>query len=255
MDVQPDAISAFLLIGTNDSFPVDPDEEKRSIINLNHLPTLFHPFGLEVNLSHSDSSQWISPLSTVLVCDPQLELSGGWGQLTPGKNLTVAASGLPLVGNISPDVTTTIFSQVMLDVLDADNPIEATWVGDISVRLFLTDISENFTAFPHGVPIYNLPTLNENFNIFTSSASKAFSDGFFVNPSNRSDITIRTRSVVGLGEVEKPALVGDKTLGLVSLCLSIAAAVGFGVLVRLLNANPGATFELQNIMKALQAGE
>ncbi len=144
---------------------------------------------------------------------------------------------------------------MMLNVLDTDDSTSDTWVGDLSARLFLTDISQNFTAFPRGVSIYDLATLNDNLDVFTLSASKAFSDGFFVNPANQSNTTIRTRSVVGLGEVEKPALVGDKTLGLVSLCLSIAAAVGFGVLVRLLNANPGATFELQNIMQALHARE
>lgn len=251
--MQPDAVSAVLLIGTNSTLPVDPNENKRSTINLDDIPAMFHPSGLTLNTSGSIPSQWASPLSTVLFCDPHIEVSGGHVQLTPSKKLTVTTSGLPPIGNMPRDAITTIFTQALLEALDTNDETVEQWIGTLSTIMFLTDISMNLTTFPHGVPIHNLTTLAENFNSFTHSASKAFLDGLYVDPSDQSNITAQARSVPGLAEVEAQALVGDKTLGFVSLCLSVTSMISYGLLVNLMLGNPSEAFDLQNLLPVLHA--
>ncbi|KAJ3558693.1 hypothetical protein NP233_g11459 [Leucocoprinus birnbaumii] len=231
LDVQPDANFAVLVIGTNSSLPVDPDPNKRSIINLDHLPTSFHPEGLLLNNTDAITSHWISPLSVILYCDPSIEASGGRARLSPTKALEVTASGLPAVGNIPHNATTTIFTSALLDVLDTGDETVGQWLGTQSVDMFLANPIMNFTAFPpSGAPLVDLVKLNENFNAFTLSASKAFLDGVTPDPQNQSLLLAHTRSVVGSGEIEQQALTGDKTLGIVER---------------------GDAFELSNIASAL----
>lgn len=251
VDVQPDAILAILVVGTNDSLPVDPEQKRRSIVNLNNLPTLFHPHGLTLNDSDGVTSTWISPLSTILVCDPRLEVSGGRARLSPSKQLSVVASQLPAVGNMPYNSITTLFSEAITDALDTDDNTINRWISVLSARVFLTDSSENFAAYPHGVPVFDLPTLSNNLNIDTLSGSKAFLDGLFVGTSDLSNISSLARPVIGLGEVEKEALVGDKTLGIVALGLSIGTLLSFSILAYLILVNVGRTFELKYLLPIL----
>lgn len=244
---------ATLVIGTNDTLPVDPDEKKRSIISLNDLPTLYHPDGLTLNTFEGVPSQWVSPLSAILLCNPGIEVSGGRALLTPNKKLSVVASQLPPVGNIPYDAVTTIFSSALSEAFDTDDSTISPWISVISARVFLTDSSENFTAFPRGVPLHDLATLNNNFNVYMSSGSKAFLDGLYVDSSDESKITAQTRLVMGLGEVEKQALVGEMTLGIVSLCLLTGTVVLFAILVHLIVMNGGKTFDLGNLLRVLNA--
>lgn len=251
VDVQPDAVLAFLVVGTNDSLPVEPNQKRRSIVNLNHLPTLFHPHGLTLNGSDGTPSTWLPPLSTILVCDPRIEVSGGRAQLSPSKQLSVVASQLPIVGNMPLDSITTIFSEAIPPALDTDDNTINRWIGVLSARVFLTDSSENFTAYPHGVPVFDVTTLSSNLNAFTLSGSKAFLDGLYVSSSDLSNISALTTPVIGFGEIERQALVGDKTLGIVTLCLSIGSLVSFAVLAYLILKNVGKTFELKYLLPVL----
>lgn len=206
-----------------------------------------------LNNSDADPSQWISPLSTVLYCDPHIDVSGGRARLSPQKSLRLAASGLPPIGNIPRDAITTLFTSALLEVLDTDDDTDDKWLGVLSEQMFLQDASLNFSKYPSGVPLYDLATLNDNFNSFTLSASKAFLDGLYANPKNQSDLTAQTRSVVGTGEVEMNALTGDKTLGIVSLCLSIASVFSYGLLVRWSLISGGKTFVLANLLPVISA--
>lgn len=250
--MQPDASVAMLVIGTNDTLPLDPDEKKRSIVNLSNLPTLYHPHGFALNDSDGGTSHWVSPLSTILLCDPGIKVSGGRALLTPNQQLSVTASQLPSVGNIPHDAATTIFSLALPEALDSDDDAVSQWLGVLSARLFLVGGSFNFTAFPpRGVPVNDIATLNDKFNTFTSSGSKAFLDGLYVGPSDRSNITRQTRLMIGSGEVEKQALTGDTTLGIVSLCLAAASVVLFAILAHLVVLNGGKTFELGNVLPIL----
>lgn len=252
---QPDTRSAFLAIGSNETFPVDPKKNRRPAINLDNLPTLFHPSGLSLNSSNSSSSQWISPLSTILLCDPRIEVSGGRAQLTQNKNLMVTASGLPPVDNIPHETITTLFTQAFLSPLDTGDVTGNRWLGRMSRQVFLASNSTSSSKFPHGIPIHDLDTIEGNLNGFMSSVSKAYLDGFYVNPSiNISDMMLRTTPVVALGEVHKQALVGDETLGILSLWLSSGVVVCFSVLIRLLLSNVGAAFELGHLLEAVNDG-
>jgi hypothetical protein len=109
----------------------------------------------------------------------------------------------------------------------------------------------DFSSYPRGAPLNDLTTLNTKFNNFTLSASKAFVDGLFVSPTNQSNLTAQTRQVVGWGEVERQGLTGDKTLGIVSVCLSIGAVISFAVLTRLILVNQCAEFGLANLLPLL----
>lgn len=238
-----------LVVGTNDTLPIDPDEKKRSVVNMNNLPTLYHPHGLTLNNSDGTPSQWLSPLSSVLVCDPRIEVSGGRARLTPNQQLSVVASQLTPVGNIPHNAITTIFSTALPQAVDSDDETLNPWIGVLGGRLVLANSSfTNFEAFPHGVPVHDIATLNYNLNSFTSSGSKAFLDGLYVDPSDQSNITIQTTSVIGLVEIEKQALVGDTTLGIVSLCLAAGSVILFAALAYLIVANGGKTFELRNLL-------
>lgn len=250
--MQPDSTLAILFVGTNNTLPVNSDEEKRPIINLNTLSTFFHPNGFTIKTPHGNS-KWPAPLSSVLVCDPRVEISGGRAQLTPSKQLSVVASQLPPVGTMPYDAITTIFSLSLPSALDTDDITMPPWIGSVSAQVFLTDVSLNFTAYPHGVPLLNLATVNNNLNIYATSGSKAFLDGLYADPSNQLNISTQTRSVIAFGEVEKQALVGDMALGIASLCLSIGSVVLFAVLMYLILTNVGKTFELRNLLPVLDA--
>ncbi|KAF5354940.1 hypothetical protein D9756_005729 [Leucocoprinus leucothites] len=249
IDVQPDGRLAMLALGTNSSLPIDPDQDKCSFLNLDNLPTLYHPSGINLNDSDGDPSQWTSPLSTVLYCDPQLQVSGGRAQLSPDKSLTLAASGLSRIGNIPDEAVTTLFASAVLLVLDTDDDTVNQWVGVQTIDMFLPVTSDDdFPKFPNGVPLHNITTINSKFNDYVLSASKAFVDGLYANPRNQSDLTPQTRLVAGIGEVQRQGLTSDKRLGILSLCLSIACAILYGLLVRWLAVHGGEPFELVSLL-------
>jgi hypothetical protein len=89
-------------------------------------------------------------------------------------------------------------------------------------------------------------------NRFILSASKAFMNGFYASPSNQSDVVAQIRSVVGWGEVERQAL-GEKTFGVVSLCLFIASVLSYGLLIRSLLVTKGEPFILRYLLPVLYA--
>ncbi|KAF5354826.1 hypothetical protein D9756_005726 [Leucocoprinus leucothites] len=254
IDIQPDGRLAVLALGTNSSLPVDPDEDKRSFLNLDNLPTLYHPSGINLNDSDGDPSQWTSPLSTILYCDPQLQVSGGRAQLSPDKSLTLAASGLSRIGNIPDEAVTTLFASALLLTLDTADETDKPWVGAQSIDMFLPVTSDDdFSKYPSGVPLHNITTINSKFNDYTLSASKAFADGLYANPHNQSDLTPQTRLVAGIGEVQRQGLASDKRLGILSLCLSVACAILYGLLVRWLAVHGGEPFELASLLPVISA--
>lgn len=160
---------------------------------------------------------------------------------------------MPLVENIPNDAMTTIFTSGLLDVLDTNTDTGNKCLSTSSIEMFLQDTSLNLSIYPAGIPLHNLSALNENFNSFFLSASKAFLDGLRANSNNFSDISMHTMFVIGLGEVEMQALTGDETLGIVSLCLSVGTVILYGMLVRWLSVNRGEPFVLANILPAISS--
>ncbi|KAF5354835.1 hypothetical protein D9756_005728 [Leucocoprinus leucothites] len=244
LDVQPDGRLAMVVFGTNSSLPVNPDESKRSFLNLNKLPTLYHPLGLTLNNSRGDPSKCTSPLSTVLYCDPRIQVSGGCAQLSPDKSLRLAASGSSRIGNIPDEAVTTLFTSALLGILDTDDDAVNQWIGVQTLDMFpSTPSDQDFLKYPSGVPLHNITTINSKFNDYVLSASKAFVDGLYATSHNQSDLVPQTRLIVGTGEVHRHGLTSDKRLGILSLCLSIACAVLYELLVRWIAVRGGELFE------------
>ncbi|KAJ3566806.1 hypothetical protein NP233_g6771 [Leucocoprinus birnbaumii] len=131
---QPDAKSAFLFLGTNSSLAANTHKKDApSGINLNHVPTWFHPSKIQLFSSTKKPFSWIvSPLSTILICNTQTTVAGGLVQLSECRNaVNVAMAGLPRVGNIPDDAINSMLTNAPLEALDVEmNPPISSWVRE-----------------------------------------------------------------------------------------------------------------------------
>ncbi|KAF5354866.1 hypothetical protein D9756_005788 [Leucocoprinus leucothites] len=235
IDMQPDPRSAYLVLGTNSSFAIKSTEKERPRINLDHVPTLFHPYLIKLVSSTLDPSFWLAPLSTILVCDPGIVISGGVAQLSQRKNtLRVVTAGLSRIGNMPDDAINAFLTNALLEYLDIDDEPVDQYLGNQTMRVLLESSSRNSTEFPYGIPVRNLSVIGQVMNGLMMSGSKAFLDGIYVDQHNELNLTSHTRIVNGTGEIHREALVshGSHAVGL--LCLIVLSILLFGLLMRFL---------------------
>ncbi|KAF9443381.1 hypothetical protein P691DRAFT_737944, partial [Macrolepiota fuliginosa MF-IS2] len=190
------------------------------------------------------SIEFDTPLLSMLICDPQAQVTGGQVHLSSNGSLFVEATGLPPVGNIPQPAANFLFSQSLLTATRLTDGVaqnSSHFAAIVSSRMFLTQPdSINSTSIYRPL---SPDTIERNVGAFLLSASKAFVDGY--NPeSNTSNATTFTTMVVRATTQEQViALTASETFLIITIVLSLFAVV----LVTALCTNVPDSFQLFNL--------
>jgi hypothetical protein len=178
--------SAYLFLGGNGTLG-------NSTINLEGLPTVpttsiviqrkpgNHPGPFQELAPPLVSLASLVPLATVLVCDPQMNVTGGIVSLDNGNILTPIKSGLAPVGNIFPSAARIIFSESLVQAVGwiEGSQIDANYINHVAALIFMADPTLDVVSSPTGIRPLDLSTINRNMDEFVGSAAKAYADGYY----------------------------------------------------------------------------
>ncbi|KAJ3555648.1 hypothetical protein NP233_g12157 [Leucocoprinus birnbaumii] len=184
-----EGFSAFLFLGGNSSLPVNSTDQNRAWIDLSGLPSVFNPWGFV--RTRSLYPPLLSPLATLLICDPHLYLTTGTVRLKPTPGLQVndvtvlSWNDSNRVGNIDDLAAQNLFTNTLTSAIN--QPDSVPWLRTLNflnlngvVSQMLLNVSDvrplNWTGLG-SVPPFELGTINQNLNNFTLSAAKAFTGG------------------------------------------------------------------------------
>jgi hypothetical protein len=219
------SLSAYLFLGGNISLG---DGSTYSYVDLTGLPSAYNLTG---NLPSPGLSgvSYESPLTTVLVCDPQPSVSGGTVTLNTDGSFLVTSSGLPsLINNIPLEMAHVVLSQGLLGAASAPETYGHSHiaVNYIAASLFMKDPSFNVTVYPTGVPVLDLVSINNNLDVYAGSASKAYMDGYLPDDAWLPTAALSTIPVNAQWQEQRLALVTNKALwGVVVACVVVAGGL------------------------------
>lgn len=222
-------LSAYLFLGGNSSLS---DGSIYSYVDLTGLPSAYNLTGNLPSPGLSGDS-YQAPLTTVLVCDPQPSVSGGTVTLNTNGSLFVTNSGLPsLNNNIPPEMAYVVLSQGLLGAASAPETYDTSHiaVNYIAASLFMKDPSFNTTTYPTGVPVLDLASINNNLDVYTGSASKAYMDGYLPDDGWLPTAALSTITVNAQWQEQRLALVTSKTLWVVVIACMVVAGGLLGLL-------------------------
>jgi hypothetical protein len=172
--------SAFIFSGGNSSVPdrrFNPPVPYA--VDLTSLPTTFTADGAGLNLV---SNTLYAPLSSVLVCDPNTNITGGRIRVTDDGTVTVITSGNAPIGNIPQSAANLIFSNALQIALSEAEALEiANAVNNIAAMMFMADSSTVDWNQARDIRPLDLPSINDNMDSFMLTAAKAFIDGYRKN--------------------------------------------------------------------------
>jgi hypothetical protein len=243
--------SGFLFLGGNKSLPVCGGH---SPIDLTGIPSAYNAMGFSFNSTtalHSYDSLCAN-LASVLVCDPQISLSGGEVTLQSNGHLTVNSADLASVGNIPIAAIEIPFSQGLLSAVITPEPDSnsSTIVNFISALLFMTDLTMNTDNHPTGIPPLHVDIINGNMDTFVGSAVKAYADGHFPGNGTLPYGGFNTVEVRARQQEQRLALVTDVPLWTATMSLvALSAILLTWLAVMWKRRDP---FDLRSIMKATQ---
>jgi len=223
------SLSAYLFLGGNSSLS---DGSTYSFVDLTGLPSAYNLTGNSPSPGLSGVS-YQPPLTTVLVCDPQPSVSGGTVILNTNGSLFVTSSGLPsLHNNIPLEMAYVVLSQGLLGAASAPEThgVSHIAVNYIAASLFMKDPSFNITTYPTGVPVLDLASINNNLDVYTSSASKAYMDGYLPDDAWLPTAALSTIPVNAQWQEQRLALVTNKTLWVVVIACMVVAGGLLGLL-------------------------
>ncbi|KIM77077.1 hypothetical protein PILCRDRAFT_91279 [Piloderma croceum F 1598] len=190
-------VSGYLFTSSNSSLP-----STCSVIDLSSLPSAYNPI-----------ANGEAPLSSILVCDPQLSVSGGKVKLDVDGSLEVTTSGYPsTTDNISLQLAQDMFINCLSDAVSAQEPglVMNIAVNYVAVGMFLNSSTQ--LVF---LPPLDIDEINKKMDSYVSSASKAYTDGYYVTYNGDSFIPtthFNTVPVDTVGQVPKLALMASKSL-------------------------------------------
>lgn len=246
------SISAYLFQAGNSSVP--GENSIYSWVDLGDIPAAYN-----LTTSVQDPPLYEPPLTSVLICDPQVTRSGGTVRLDADGSLNVIRSGQPIsVNNLNSDAVNFVFTIALIGAASAPEFYDTSTiaVNFITANMFLADPTVNTTQYPKGVPILDLASMNTNLNKYFSSASKAYVDGYA--PPDDAFIpttTVSTVSVDAQETVQKLALSTSRViLIVVTACIVVAT-----VLLLFLGITDGAEWKqplsLASVLEAMQQRE
>jgi hypothetical protein len=137
------------------------------VIDLSSLPSAYDP------IANSEA-----PLTSILVCDPQLSVSGGKVKLDVDGSLEVTTSGYPSTAdNIFLQSARDMFIDCLSDAVSAQEP---GLVTDIAVNYVAAGMFLNSSTQSMFLPPLDIDEINKKMDSYVSSASKAYTDGYYV---------------------------------------------------------------------------
>lgn len=193
----PDPIQNFngtslhLFLGGNSTFPVNTTNASNTWIDLTGLPTLYNPSQFLAYHPISPVVDWVtSPLATLLICEPRLNMTTGSAWIVPNLNIsepdvTVYDIGEAApIGNIAPEAAHLLFSTALYTASnEADQVISEQaidWINFNSIvsKLFMPDPPAGDWRNLSGVQPRSLDTINSLVDDYKLSALKAFTTGY-----------------------------------------------------------------------------
>ncbi|KAF5359568.1 hypothetical protein D9756_002997 [Leucocoprinus leucothites] len=188
-------LSAFFFLGGNDTLRGGgpPDPKTDTYLQLNNVPTMYNASGFYLPPSYgnfSDPVHTVAPLATLLVCDPQRQLSSGEAIFWPNGSIEVIESSLNMSGRLGNFLDENIRDmfvfgsrEVFLDYSGPENRItfNNTMLTFNSAVTFLNDSA--FAARPYneinqtGFSVLPLEQIEANMTKVFSYVAKAFTNG------------------------------------------------------------------------------
>lgn len=238
----------FIFIGSNTTL------SKQVELNLGGIPSLYIPAnfgraGSDINTEGRDPM-----LVSILLCDPQFVLSPATITLTGSTLQAVAHPGDSVTKNIPPEAANVIFSQ---SLLDATSSVEAygdngSQINAVARILFFPNRSFEYGKKHEGTKPLPLHEINKQMNMVLQSSAKAFLSGYVPNLNNLTVPSFEMIDTNAIGEVQQPALVGNKSF-LVALTAVIAVLIVLlFTLVALVRKDQLHPFDLENIVQTLR---
>jgi hypothetical protein len=240
--------SGFLFVGGNGTFRNTQLAGAPFAIDLGTLPAYILQAGLGTQIG---STPIVAPLASVLICDPQIHLSGGRVRLNADGSIQVLSSGLPVIGNIPISSANLIFSNALsvavenLDVLESTNVING-----VSGALFMSASSVDW-QLAQNIPPLDLDTINRNMDRFMLSATKAFSDGYHKDDSSAT-ATFSRISIPAMGQEQRLALMTTRGLLITVVILIAISLVLLSALCQLAVNQRRFPFDLDSVLNVLQ---
>jgi hypothetical protein len=172
-------------------------------VDLGSLPTTFTAAGAGLDLA---SNSLYAPLSSVLICDPRPQITGGRIRVTNDGTVTVIASGKTPIGNIPPSAANLIFTNAFQVALVQAEALEtANAVNNVASAMFMANASTVDWNKAQGVRPLDLPSINANVDAFMLSAAKAYIDGYTKNGTSLA-VDFELDTVPAVSQEQKLAL-------------------------------------------------
>ena len=186
----------------------------------------------------------------VLLCDAQPMISGGRVRLENDGTVNVISSGHSPDGSFPSTAANIIFSwsfQGKFEVFQTSNLLNA-----IAADIFMTNSFVDWNNL-EGIASLDIPSFNKNLDDFTSSAAKAFIDGYR-KIGTSAEPTFDSVSVFGLGEEQRLALTTSKELFIITVVLDVIITALLYTLVRSAPTWKGYPLNLANVFRLLEEG-
>jgi len=185
----------------------------------------------------------------VLLCDAQPMISGGRVRLENDGTVNVISSGHSPDGSFPSTAANIIFSwsfQGKFEVFQTSNLLNA-----IAADIFMTNSFVDWNNL-EGIASLDIPSFNKNLDDFTSSAAKAFIDGY--RKVGLANATFDLASVPGLMEEQRLALTTSKVFFIITVVLDVIIITLLYTLVRSAPAWKGHPLNLANVFRLLSEG-
>jgi len=196
--------SAFIFSGGNSSVlnrRFDPPVPYA--VDLTSVPTTFTAEGAGLSLS---SQSFYAPLSSVLICDPRTQITGGRISITNDGAVTIVSSGNTPIGNIPQSAANLIFTNAFgVATTSLETFALANAVNNVVSTLFMANSSTVDWNTAQGIHPLDLPSINQNMDSFMLSAAKAYIDGYRKNGTSLV-VDFELDTVSGTSQEEKLAL-------------------------------------------------
>jgi hypothetical protein len=219
-------------------------------VDLTSLPTTFTAEGAGLDQA---SNSLYAPLSSVLVCDPRPQITGGRISITSHGTQSILSSGKAPIGNIQQSAANLIFTNALGQALvQIETLSTANLVNLPASMMFMANSSLVDWNNAHGVRPLDLPSINQNMDTFILSAAKAYIDGYTRNGSS-SVVEFDLDTISALGHEERFALTTSKPQFIVIIVFVAIATVLLFLLCRFALAHERDPFDLSHVYAVLNA--
>jgi hypothetical protein len=219
-------------------------------VDLTSLPTTLTAEGAGLDLA---SKSLYAPLSSVLVCDPRPQITGGRISITSGGAQSILSSGKAPIGNIPQSAANLIFTNALgIALVQIETLSTANFVNLPASMMFMANSSSVDWNNAQGVRPLDLPSINQNMDSSMLSAAKAYIDGYRKNDTTLV-VEFELDPVSALERQEIFALRTSKPQFIVTVVFVTIAIVLLFILCRFMLAHERDPFDWSHVYAALNA--